>query len=368
VCVTVDPVLGRAAASTPTGLETLLDRRASECFELRRENSMLRASLEDPWLRGAKPVREPTDALEVSIVIALAEEHGDESIPAILEALRAQSYPTERFEVLVSNAAGLISADTAAALAAPRGLRVRALDVSVPGRAAANNRAIAEASGDLVILLGDDFIPGPDLVGQHVALHAEDPRPETVGIGPGYMSEEQRRDPFARWIEDSGELFGLSFTARAGEIPEYFFYGANTSCKRSFMLAAGPLNESFDGVAWDDYEYGRRLVARGMRARFVAGAFAHHDHALGLAERRNQMRRAGAAAVVYDGIYPPGHPWHSGVSDETMPGLLRTGWIRSLAVMRRRDSDRGAYFRLTLRRAFLKGYRAAASARRDGHL
>ena len=367
VCITVDPVLGRPAAATPTGLEALLDRRANECFELRRENSMLRASLEDPWLRGAEPVRGPSDALELSIVIALAEEHGDDSIPAILEALRAQSYPTERFEVLVSNSAGGISAATAAALAAPRGLRLRALDVSVPGRAAANNRGIAEARGDLVLLLGDDFIPGPDLVAHHAALHAEDPRPETVGIGPGRMSEELRREPFARWIEDSGELFGVSFTTRAGEIPEYFFYGANTSCKRAFMLAAGPLNEAFDGVAWDDYEYGRRLVARGMRARFVAGALARHDHALGLAERRGQMRRAGAAAVAYDGMYPAGHPWHSGVADEPMPGLLRTGWTHSRALVRRRDADRGAYFQLTLRRAFLKGYRAAAaSARRDG--
>jgi hypothetical protein len=172
-----------------------------------------------------------------------------------------------------------------------------------------------------------------------------------------------RRDPFARWVEDSGELFGVSFTT--GPYPEIagFFYSANSSLKRRFLLGDNLFDERitpFD--AWDDYELGLRLFERGLEIQYLPGASAIHDHELSLRERREMSRKAGAAAAAFDEIYPPPHSWTTGTepSRSTLALALGAASARSRHLVSGHMRDRDAYWRQTLEREFVRGYRSVA--------
>jgi GT2 family glycosyltransferase len=351
----------------PDAFERLLADRTRKCLELLRDNVRLSLSREaavDPWraaCRRAQGAGEPT----VSVVISVSHHgHFDE----ILAALGDQTVDPERYEVLVVGAEPVAStgAPTArqAVARAPATAGARYVDGGeTGGRARAWNCGIREARGRIVLLLADDLLPGPDFVEEHIAAHEADPSPELVALGPALFSAEARAaSPFARWLEDSGELFGVSFTRPVDGLPGRFFYGANTSVKRSFLLEGGLFDERFEREAWDDHELGLRLFERGMRVVYVPAAALRHEHDLTLAERCEVMRHAGRAAATFDRLYPPPHPWTSG-TDEGTPTLeleLRAQVARARHRLFRRDEDLAAYFHCTVRRAFLEGYRDVA--------
>jgi GT2 family glycosyltransferase len=76
------------------------------------------------------------------------------------------------------------------------------------------------------------------------------------------------------WLEESGQLFGVPFRADMAEVPEDFFLAGNASVKRELLTRAGRFDERYSLHAGDDFEFGKRLRAAGMRAQFVPDARA----------------------------------------------------------------------------------------------
>jgi GT2 family glycosyltransferase len=354
--ITVDPELGTAVSADESVVDSLLNRRSREVELLRRENLALRAQLSDPWRDPVAHSRDPiVSASTVSVVIWLT---GHDKLLEILDALEVQTANPDSFEALVVNSGNVLTSSDAEGLRRQRRFRLRPLDAD-GGRAAAWNRAVASARGELVILLAGDFVPVPEFVECHVRLHRNDPARELVGIGPARFPEHLRRQGFARWAEDSGHLFGVPFSRVAGELPPGWFYCANASLKRSFLLESGGFDERFPHEAGDDHELGLRLGARGMRSTLVAGALALHDHELTLRERRGAMRQQGQALAVHDSIYPRPHAWHSG-TEERPPSVAATAaaWLRHVAL--RREVDHAHYYQRVLDRERITAYRRQA--------
>jgi GT2 family glycosyltransferase len=331
----VAPELGLARTEDgPNALERELAAQTRRNLQLRQENNQLAlAAHERPvrW-RGAVPRKAPAGETTISVVSWL-----DHHNPRFPEALEAQTLDRSRYEV-------------------------RMVDAGPHRRAAAYNQGIRQTSGDIVLLLSDDFIPEPQLLEEHLALHESERADHVAGIGPGMFPESLRRDPFCRWLEDSGELFGLSFTT--GPYPEIagFFYSANTSLKRRFLMGDNLFDERIEVDAWDDYELGRRLFERGMEIHYLPRARAIHHHHVDLEARRQQMRRSGQAAAVFDRIYPPPHDWTTGTdpSRSTLALALGAAFARSRHLLGRHPRDRVEYYRQTLDLEFLRAYRAAA--------
>jgi GT2 family glycosyltransferase len=352
--IAVHPDLAKPAVTDETAVDQLLNRRSREVFLLRQENQRLRAQVDDPWA-GLAAQPGPPEAIDRSVTVIVAlSDHGE--LAALLDGLEAQTVSLDSLVVLVVNPGHALPLAASRALTRRRHLRIRALDV-VGGRAAAWNRGIAHARGELVILLSDDFIPVPDFVEHHLRLHREDATRELIGIGPARFPDHIRRDRFARWIEDSGQLLGVSFSRLAGELPPNWFYCANTSAKRSFLIEAGGFDERFPRDACDDAEFGLRLAARGMRNAYVPGALAIHEHPLTLRERRRVMRYAGQASAIHDSIYPRPHAWNSGDDERPRPTWAATKWAWLRHRVRRREADHAAYYERVLERARLGGYR-----------
>ena len=190
-------------------------------------------------------------------------------------------------------------------------------------------------------------------------LHEDSPESHIVGIGPGLFTQKLREDPLCEWLEDSGDLFGVSFTSSEA-IPPNFFYGANTSMKRELFHEVGPFDEDFPYHTTDDWELGLRLTVIGIETVYLPDAIARHHHPVGLEERRKSMFRAGVSGSIYDAkhascgtLHPAcrysarGHRWRSWTA-KLYWRLSGSAWARE------------TFWRHTLADAYMTGYETYA--------
>jgi 2-polyprenyl-3-methyl-5-hydroxy-6-metoxy-1,4-benzoquinol methylase len=190
--------------------------------------------------------------------------------------------------------------------AVPDHARVLIQEQAGPG--AARNRAARASDRALLLFLGDDMIPEPQLVERHLARHDRDPAPEVAVLGHVRWHPEVAEDRLARWLEWSGAQFDYRALARERTEEAGFgrFYSCNVSLKRTFFLDAG----GFDPDFWFDYEdldLGWRLHQRGMRLLYEPDAVALHLHRHDLTslERRYASRAQGERTMAAK------HPWFS---------------------------------------------------------
>lgn len=225
-------------------------------------------------------------------------------------------------------------------------------------RARQLNIGLREARGDIVLMLADDFIPSPGLVSQHLNAHRDHSAEQLVAIGPGLFPQDSRTNKFMTWLEDSGELFGVSFTAPGMRLPAQYFYMANTSLKHSFLQRAGEFDEDFPYDAMDDWEMGLRLAKLGMRNLYLAKAVAIHEHIIDLPERCRAMRQAGETSAIYDAKYPQPGPWASTLTAQ------KTSYST-----RKRETREQRYKRILRdhwKEGYKRGYRVVQPARSSG--
>jgi GT2 family glycosyltransferase len=165
------------------------------------------------------------------------------------------------------------------------------------GPAAARNRAVREAGGDLVLFLDDDVEGAPDLVATHLRLHAGAGAPKLGVLGRVDWAPDLVVTPFMRWLDRSGLQFAYETWLREGPIePPYgAFYTANLSMHRAVFDEVGGFDERFPYPAWEDMELAWRLHRAGFRLEYRPSARAFHTRAIDLATFR---RRSWTARVA----------------------------------------------------------------------
>jgi len=297
----------------------------------------------------------------ISLVIAFSDHT---PLDPIVKALARQTVGTAVFEAILVDAIHVLDEQTVRRTveqAAAAGLDIRYERIKRGGRAAANNYGIQRARSELVLLLADDFIPLPGLVAEHLALHDRQPQRHIVGVGPVIFPPQEKVRSFMRWLDDSGELMGVSFTREDAVIPENYFCAANTSAKKALLFAAGLFDEDFPYDAWDDYELGVRLSRIGMRTVYLPGAVAYHQHDIPVRERRRAMKRAGESAAVFERKHPGPHAWLEECRHAPWRLELEAQWWLIKSLVRRDRQARGRYYHLTLERSFVAAYRRHAA-------
>jgi hypothetical protein len=310
------------------------------------------------------PAVPPCDArsLKLSVLVAVMDRS---EIAQSIEALAAQKgIQPDQFDVWVTEATRV----------GPWQRRARAvvrsrmsalgwhfLEAEPRGRAAAVNAMMRHATGDILLLLADDFIPDCKLLARHLHFHERHPEIHRAAVGPGLFPERFRLNRFTRWLEDSGTLFGVPFTDPQLSLPKAYFYAGNTSVKRALFDKAGSFDERFPYDAWDDYEMGLRLAQAGYEATYLPKAFCVHEHRVSLSGRTTQVRLGGRSAAIFDDCHDDVQPWHQMVRSTAPPSRLQ--WWRELAsawlhhALNRHDADcETAYYRLRLDHAFVSGY------------
>lgn len=120
------------------------------------------------------------------------------------------------------------------------------------GVAAARNRGLERARGELLVFLDDDAFVGPDFLGRRVAAHA---------AAPGLVAT----GPIIEVVEIPPEVPRAHFWKGFHRIP---FPGGNASVRKEYVERAGGFDESFCQYGWEDTEFARRLWRLGIRKRY----------------------------------------------------------------------------------------------------
>lgn len=184
------------------------------------------------------------------------------------------------------------------------------------GPAAARNRALREATGELVLFAGDDVIPEPDLIAAHLAAHERfgysadksrsvallgqysagvsgKPRGTAV-LGRIQWHPELELTPFMRWLEKDGAQFAYGGSLPDGIVlPPEMHYTSNLSVPRALLPPDPVFDERFRAACWEDVDLGFRLARSGVTLQYAAGAKAWHWHPMDLAGARRRAERAG---------------------------------------------------------------------------
>ena len=166
---------------------------------------------------------------------------------------------------------------------------------------AARNLGFKHAHMPLIVFMGDDIIPTPSFLREHLRFHHQNNRDGKMAlIGYTTWPEDMRTTPFMRYIGEYGYQFGYSLIHGNGPLPFNFFYTSNISIPRELLDELEYLfEEDFDTYGWEDIELGYRLENRGMRLFYYPSAAAYHDHPVDIPAFCKRQLKVGRASRIF---------------------------------------------------------------------
>jgi GT2 family glycosyltransferase len=237
---------------------------------------------------GGDPMTGSGDVLDdavptVSVVVPTFNRR--DQLHRTLLGLAEQQLPGRRFETIVISD-GSTDGTTEYLRGGETPLPVVALTQENAGPAAARNRGVEAARGDLIVFVDDDIVPAPGLIAAHLAAH-ETLGDELISIGPMLTPPDGGLSPWVSWEQRMLEKQYDMVRSGVLEISARQFYTANAAVRRSHLIAAGGFDETFRRA--EDVELAYRLADRGLTFAFVEDAVGYH-----YAERSYASWRANA--------------------------------------------------------------------------
>ncbi|MFN8582180.1 MAG: glycosyltransferase family 2 protein [Gemmatimonadaceae bacterium] len=231
-----------------------------------------------------------------------------------LPALCRQTIRRDEYEIIVVDDASntpLSDEESLAACAAHADLHfVRC--ASHGGAAAARNRGVRAARGDVLVFVDDDAFVGPRFLARHLDRH----RTPAIVAGP---IVQVRQIP-----SHIDERLGFRGFHRH-PLP-----GGNSSAPARVVREVGAFDEDFHAYGWADQELAERLLQLGLRRAYAWGAPIYHykppGYDLDLVAQIARERERGRMGARFYRKHPE---WAIGVTTKTAPAIRRV--IASLA-------------------------------------
>lgn len=189
----------------------------------------------------------------------------------VLAGLECQQYPLANFEVIVvSDGSTDATHGYVRDLATPLNLTLAIQENSGP--AAARNHGIKRSTGSLVVFIDDDVVPSPQLLSEHVRIHAE--QADVAVLGPMVTPTDFAMRPWVSWEQAMLHKQYIAMQRGKWQASPRQFYTGNTSLPRVFLVDAGGFDEHFRRA--EDVELAYRLAQRGLKFVFNPHALGYH--------------------------------------------------------------------------------------------
>jgi glycosyltransferase involved in cell wall biosynthesis len=204
----------------------------------------------------------PVSAPVVSVVTAT--HNRAERLAALFGGLRAQTLPSEAFEVvIVDDASSDGTPDVLEREHRRAGLRLRTLrnDESL-GPATARNRGWRLAGAPLIAFTDDDCIPTESWLESLVAASRDGDNVIVTGRTLPNPSEAHLLGPYAKTVRISG--------------PSPHYETCNVAYPRELLEHLNGFDERYPSPAGEDSDLGWRATAAGGRRVFAPEALVHH--------------------------------------------------------------------------------------------
>ncbi len=254
-----------------------IDAALAEEQDDSRRAERRRVAEENDWSKRYEAVdsgiREAHPLVSVVIVSFGARKLTEDCLASLLER---ETWP--RLEVVVvDNGSDFGSVEFLDGVAARDGRLRCVYNRENRGFAAANNQGIAAARGEVVVLLNNDTVVPPGLLGRLVAHLERDP---TIGLlcpTTNFCGNEALVEP------DYREISGLSayaarragdFRGRVFDIPVAAMYCV--AARRDVLERVGPLDEAYGIGMFEDDDLAVRMRGAGLRVCCAEDAYVHH--------------------------------------------------------------------------------------------
>ncbi len=198
------------------------------------------------------------------------------------------------------------------------------------GPAAARNKGIQAASGEIVIFVGDDMIPSENFISTHLSFHDENPQLAAACLGFIDWSKDIEINPLMEHVTsmEGGQQF--NYGTLDGPMPDgicgdafWFFWSSNLSVKRAFLLNHGLFNEEiFKHAMWEDIELGYRLQKAGLKLYYRKACTVYHEHQLSLKSFAERQRKVGWYAHDAEQLGIPVETFKKGENQIYSAGIL----------------------------------------------
>ncbi|MEK7389344.1 MAG: glycosyltransferase [Elusimicrobiota bacterium] len=199
------------------------------------------------------------------------------------------------------------------------------------GPGPARNNGIRTAAHDLILIINDDLIAEPQLVGRHAQWHRLHPAPECALLG--YVQElPQETDGFSvvrleHAFESACQKSALSWDN---------FWTTNISLKRGFLESTGEwFSSSFPHPVHEDVELGYRLGRKGLTLHMDEQARGLHDHPMDYAQFARRAYQSGLCLTEFFRLHPELRAFLEGkglVLPNTSRGLIAATLINNWTI------------------------------------
>ncbi len=224
-----------------------------------------------------------------------------------LSALCNQNFAADMFEVIVCDDG---SSDTTTELIKKIEVPYRLIYLRQEnkGPAAARNMGIRKSTGKYLLILNDDAILNFDALKIHYDMQVKHLGEKISVLGAFNLLPEYTRSLLGYFVNTTDSLFNYPKMI-SGLLYNYeHFYTCNISILKAAAVSADLFNETFNGPAAEDIEFGYRLEQAGYRVLYEDSCIAWHDHQITLETfcKTHQVRGYGAATLSY--IQPSAYP------------------------------------------------------------